>query len=185
MNFALAGYAYSERDVKLEASSPLQDARISTHAIVAAYARSFNLLGDSAKFDMVLPYAWCSGEATYQGAPQQRDVSGFGDPTLRLTWDFIGAPAMSLAQAATNRPNWIVGASFRLGLPLGQYDDDRLLNIGANHQTLKFTASTGTTARIGGKFTSIGIVWQYRWGGHGPPPPPPPENPQPRGGKTA
>ncbi len=37
------------------------------------------------------------------------------------------------------------------------------------HQSLKFYASTGTTTRAGGDFTTVGLVWQYRWGAGLPP----------------
>jgi hypothetical protein len=33
------------------------------------------------------------------------------------------------------------------------------------YNSIKLTASTGAYARIGGNFTTAGIVWQFRWGG--------------------
>jgi hypothetical protein len=33
------------------------------------------------------------------------------------------------------------------------------------HNSIKLTASTGAYARVGGNFTTAGIVWQFRWGG--------------------
>jgi hypothetical protein len=33
------------------------------------------------------------------------------------------------------------------------------------HNSVKFVASSGTSTRVGGDFDTIGIVWQYRWGG--------------------
>ena len=32
-------------------------------------------------------------------------------------------------------------------------------------QSLKLYASTGATARAGGDFTTVGVIWQHRWGG--------------------
>lgn len=265
MNFAVFGYSYTEGEVLPDASLPIQDAEISANSLVLAYARSLNLLGDSGKIDVVLPYSWISGSAIYAGQPQARDVNGFGDPLMRLTWNFIGAPAMTLPEFLKHPSDWIVGASFRVGFPLGQYDADKLLNIGANRwsfkpelgvsktwhrwtfevaagvtfftdndqfygdgtraqdplfalqghviysfpngvwmgldgtfydggnttvngtvnddrqsnsrlgltlawpvttrNSLKFYGSIGATARAGGDFTTVGVAWQYRWGG--------------------
>jgi hypothetical protein len=33
------------------------------------------------------------------------------------------------------------------------------------HHSLKFTFSTGVSTRTGTDFTSVGVFWQYRWGG--------------------
>lgn len=265
MQFVLAGYGYSTGNVLLDAASPIRDAEITTHAMFAAYARTFEFAGDSAKFDLVIPFADSSGSATLAGVHHGREVSGFGNPSFRFAWNFIGAPAMTLAELQQHEPDWIVGASLRTTLPIGQYDEDKLLNIGTNrwsfkpelgasktwgcwtfelsasgtfftdnddyfngntlekepvyalqghlirsigrgpwigldatwysggrttvnglrnhdredstrlgltfslpvsrHQSFKLFASTGTTTRVGGDFTTAGIVWQYRWGG--------------------
>jgi hypothetical protein len=87
--------------------------------------------------DRVIPYSWASGSATFAGQPHHREVHGFGDPALRFTWNFIGAPALTLPEFADYEPDWIVGASFRVGMPLGQYDEDKLLNIGLNRWSFK------------------------------------------------
>jgi hypothetical protein len=33
------------------------------------------------------------------------------------------------------------------------------------HNSVKVHASTGVTARTGTDFTTVGIAWQFRWGG--------------------
>jgi hypothetical protein len=137
MNFALVGYGYTEGDVLADASVPIEDAEIMAHSLVFAYARSLNLLGDSGKIDAVIPYSWASGSATFAGVPHDREVHGFGDPALRLTWNFIGAPALTLQEFRDHKSDWIVGGSFRVGMPLGQYDEDKLLNIGLNRWSFK------------------------------------------------
>lgn len=137
MNFALVGYGYTEGNVLVDASIPLEDAEITAHSLVVAYARSLNLLGDSGKIDVIIPYGWASGSATFAGQPHDREVNGFADPALRLTWNFIGAPALTLQEFRDHESDWIVGASFRVGMPLGQYEDDKLLNLGLNRWSFK------------------------------------------------
>jgi hypothetical protein len=137
LNFAIVGYAYTDGDVVLDASVPVEGGNVSSNGLVLAYARSFGLWGESGKFDATLPYGWASGTATYLGEPIQRDVDGLGDPSFRFTWNFVGAPALTLSEFRTHHPAWLVGASLRVELPLGQYDADKALNLGTNRWSFK------------------------------------------------
>jgi hypothetical protein len=49
--------------------------------------------------------------------------------------NFIGAPALTAAQFKDYRQDFILGASLRVVVPLGQYDDTKLVNIGAMRLT--------------------------------------------------
>ena len=51
--------------------------------------------------------------------------------------NFIGAPALTAAEFKDYRQDFILGASLRLTAPLGQYDSDKLVNIGTNRWSLK------------------------------------------------
>ena len=68
---------------------------------------------------------------------RERFVYGFGDPTIRFSINFIGAPALTMKEFASYKQNLIVGASLRIGIPLGQYDDTKILNIGSNRWSFK------------------------------------------------
>ena len=45
-----------------------------THSTVLAYARTLDLWGQSGKFDVIVPYAWLSGDAEYAGQPVERET---------------------------------------------------------------------------------------------------------------
>jgi len=75
--------------------------------------------GQSAKFDLIVPYASLNGTAEYVGAPVAREVSGFGDPKLRLAMNFFGAPALKLGEFANYRHDLIIGGSLQVSLPVG------------------------------------------------------------------
>ena len=147
MNFAIAGYAYSNGDVATDASLPLQNAKVQVHTGFLAYARSFDLFGQSAKFDAVLPYAGALGKADLQlpiptppgtqTVHESRDIDGFGDPRLRLSWNFYGAPALTLEDYPSYQQDVLIGASFLMTVPLSQYDSDKLLNIGTHRWSFK------------------------------------------------
>lgn len=137
LNFLIAGYGYLENGVPDDASVPLRDAKVQTHATVFAYVRSLDVWGKSGKFIAILPYAWTSGSATIAEQPRQRDVSGFGDPRFRFSVNLYGAPALSLKEFADYKQDVIVGASLLVSTPGGQYDSSRLLNIGTNRWSVR------------------------------------------------
>ena len=147
LNFLIAGYTFTWGGVALDASLPLKDAHIEVNVASIAYARSFELFGQSAKVDVVLPYAWLSGKAELAGQPMERVVSGFGDPRVRLSANFYGAPALSIKEFQEYRQDLIVGGSVYVWAPWGQYDPTKLVNLGTNRWAFK--AELGISQAIG------------------------------------
>jgi hypothetical protein len=86
---------------------------------------------------MILPYAWLSGTADFQGQPVSRDVSGLADSRIRMSVNFIGAPALPVSGFKDYKQDLVVGASLQVYLPMSQYDAGRLVNIGTNRFTFK------------------------------------------------
>ncbi len=137
VNFLVAGIGYSEGGISFDPAVRLTNANIKTDLAALAYARVLDIGGQSAKFDLIVPYASLNGTADYIGQPVVRDISGFGDPKLRLSMNFLGAPALTLDQFAGYRHDLIVGGSLQVSLPIGQYDPAKLVNIGSNRWYVK------------------------------------------------
>ena len=161
-------------------SIPLEDANVQIHSAVLAYVRSLDVWGKSGKLDVVLPYAWTSGSATFEGQPHQRDVSGFGDPRFRFSVNLYGAPALSLKEFADYKQDTIVGVSLQVSAPGGRTTlhgvrgDDLQENVRMGvtlalpvdrHNSIRLYGSTGVFARPGSDFNAVGIAWQCRCGG--------------------
>ena len=137
LNFLALGYGYSTGGLSTDPSLPVEDAHLEIHTAVTAYVRSLDLWGRSGKFDIVVPYSRLSGSARVAGQPATRDISGFGDPRLRLSVNFYGAPALTLPEFRTYEQDLVVGASVQVGVPVGQYDPNRAVNLGTHRWTLK------------------------------------------------
>jgi hypothetical protein len=137
LNFFIASYAYTSGGVASDPTIPLENASVQAHGTILAYARALNVWGRSGKVDVVLPYAWVSGSAELAGQRGEREISGFGDPQLRFSVNVYGAPALSLKEFVGYRQDLLLGASLQVSAPLGQYDADRLLNIGTHRWTIK------------------------------------------------
>jgi len=132
INFALAGYAYSDGGLSTASSLPIEDAELKIHSGVVAYVRTLDVWGKSGKFDMILPYSKLSGTALFAGQTQQRNVSGLNDPLFRFSVNLYGSPALSVKEFAEFQQDVIIGASVQVSAPFGQYDADKLVNLGGN-----------------------------------------------------
>jgi hypothetical protein len=137
INFLLAGYAYSDGGLSTAASSPIKDAQLKMHTGILAYARTLDVWGKSGKFDVILPYSQLSGTAMVASQPREREVSGLNDPRFRFSVNFYGSPALSLQEFANYQQDLIIGASLQVSAPLGQYDKDKLVNLGNNRWFVK------------------------------------------------
>ena len=61
------------------------------------------------------------------------------DPRVRLSVNFLGSPPLRGSEfqeyKASHPVDTVAGAALALTLPLGEYQDDKLLNLGANRFT--------------------------------------------------
>jgi hypothetical protein len=132
VNFLLVAYADSRGGLSFDDASPLENPQLHVQGPIFAYARSFGLAGQLAKLDVILPTGRLSGSADYLGQRVEREVRGAGDPLARLSVSLYGTPALDTAAFRSYRQDLIIGASLQVSAPLGQYDPDRLLNLGTN-----------------------------------------------------
>src|SRR6266550_2489613 len=80
LNFLIGGYLYSEGKIAFDPSSSITDAQFRSQTGVLAYVRSLDVAGQSAKFDVILPYSSFSAHGLVDGQSRVREVSGLGDP---------------------------------------------------------------------------------------------------------
>ena len=139
LNFVIGGYAHSSGGVVLDPSVPLEDSSVRVHSAFAGYSRSIAFFGKSAQAQALVGYARLSGEALFTptGEVRSREVDGLGDPSARFMVNLHGAPALSAADFRNYKSDLVVGVSLMVTAPLGQYDPDRLVNLGTNRWTFK------------------------------------------------
>ena len=147
INFVIVGYGYTQGGFPTDTGLPITDPKLDTSNTVFAYARSLELWGKSAKFDAIVPYTWLSGTAIYNGQPVDRVVNGPGDPLFRVSMNLYGAPPLSLKEFSSYQQDLIVGVSLQVSPPWGQYDSERLVNIGANRW--RFKPEIGVSKALG------------------------------------
>ncbi len=137
LNFLIAGYVYTRDGVAFDTALPITDPRLETSTAVLAYARVLELWGQSAKLSVIVPYSHLSGTARVEEQTRSREINGLADPAVKLSVNLYGAPALALKEFARYRQDLIVGASLRVTVPVGQYDDTKLVNLGTNRWSFK------------------------------------------------
>jgi hypothetical protein len=134
-NFLIVATGYAHGNLLLDPALPIEDgdARLGTLGI--GYLRSVDVFGMAGKVGLVVPFASGRWEATVAGSDTSTSRTGFGDPILKLSVNFIGSPALTLGEFRNYRQSTVAGASLAIVAPLGQYDPDRLINLGSNRWT--------------------------------------------------
>lgn len=137
LNFLIAGALYSQGKLAFDPDLSVADANFHSNTALLAYVRSFDFVGQSAKFDVIVPASSFAARGLVDGQPRERDMAGLGDPRFRVSVNLIGAPALSVKDFASYRQDLIVGVSLQISAPLGLYDNTKLLNLGNNRWSVK------------------------------------------------
>ena len=135
-NAADVSYVYTTGDIHVDPTLRIDDAEVDLHTVVLAYNRYFSLGDMTARADLQLPLQSGRWKGTLDGVPRSVGRSGLGDPRLRLSLNFAGAPALeaeAFQEYVRSHPDRLTaGAALAVRLPLGEYRDDKLINLGDN-----------------------------------------------------
>lgn len=137
LNFLLMGFSSSDGGVLVDPSITLDNASIHNDGPVLGYARSLRVGNLSSKIDAGVSHVCLQGSADFEGQHYSRTVCGWSDARVKWSVNFFGAPALSPKEFASYRQNLVLGASLQLGVPSGEYDAARLINIGAHRWSAK------------------------------------------------
>ena len=141
MNFAGAGYGYTWADIYLDPVLELQDVQLDLQTVAVKYIRTAKLFDRSVRVDFTAPYQRAEWNGLLQGVSTNATRTGFADPLVRLSANLLGGPPLEGAEfakyTAEHPVQTMVGAGLTVQLPLGQYYEDELLNLGENRFTFR------------------------------------------------
>jgi len=161
-NFAIVSYGYSNGNILLDNSLPIEDLNAKLNNIVVAYARSFSLFGQLTKFDMVIPYSIARFSGVVSDIDTTTSRNGFGDPLFRLSMVLIGGKAVGVNEFMKQQPKkFKLGVSFRFRPPLGQYNNTKLINLGANRWAFKTAVAASYTIKKKLTFEGHLLSWFF------------------------
>lgn len=154
-HFAGAAYAYTEGDIFLNPVLRIQDGEFEMNSAAFKYIHAFELLGKSARVDLIQLYQSGSWSGLLNGVPAAIGRDGWSDTALRFAVNLHGAPPLAGQEFIEYRKaahtETIVGAGLAVTLPTGEYFDDKLINLGSNRYT--FTPQFGVV-HTRGKWTT-------------------------------
>ncbi len=130
----VTGYQYAWGDIVTDPSLPVTGVDSRIHTGLVAYQQTFDVAGRTSNVQVELPYTSGTTKGTYLGQDARADVSGTGDLAMTFAINLLGAPAMDRAafREFLGAPEPVLGVSLKLVAPTGQYDPDKLINIGTN-----------------------------------------------------
>jgi hypothetical protein len=131
---AVLGYSHVQGDVLFDPSIPLYGVDSNIRTAILAYLQTFSIGGRTTNILVELPYSWGTTKGTVVDEPARRDLAGFNDLGATLSVNLLGAPTMTPEdfQALRADPHPVLGASLKVLFPTGQYNPNRLVNVGAN-----------------------------------------------------
>ena len=135
--FVFVGAARSDGDLSPPGSSPLQDAELTIDGLAVGVSRTLDLAGSSAPADAGATRLCYEGGGLFRGEYVEGRRCEYADPRFKLTWNFLGAPAMSMQQFAGWQQDLVAGVSVSVNAPWGDYTSRQLINAGSNRWSIK------------------------------------------------
>ena len=124
---------------------------------VMSMTHIFDAGGQSGKVTLVLPYAQFSGSKKISGQTVISSTEGLSDPVIKAAVNLYGAPALTLDEFKNYQQDLIVGVSLAASIPWGKYNDNQLINVGANRWFIQ--PGLGVSKAVG--------PWRFELAGEG------------------
>jgi hypothetical protein len=136
-----AGYAKTTGDIAFDPLLLIEDGRADIDTLLLSYSHFFALGDKLGRVDVIVPVQHANWNGLLNGAPASVTRDGIADPVFRFSVNLLGAPVAAAGPAskgaASRRGNTIVGAGIAVSVPLGDYLDDKLLNLGQNRYVIR------------------------------------------------
>ncbi len=133
---ATIGYGYTFGEVLFDPLLEVEEATVHAHTFIGSYVQPFKIGKKFARLDVLVPFSTARWEGLLRGSPASVERTGLADPRIRLSYHILGPPPLSpkeLQEYLMAHPvNTTVGVSLGINVPVGQYDEDKLINLGLN-----------------------------------------------------
>jgi hypothetical protein len=137
LRFVVAGLGRSSGGVVVDASLPLEDVNATVGSAVFGAATTFSLFGRTALALGVLPIAHAEATGRIGEEARRATRNGLADPRVKLSVNLLGGRALKPREFARAARPTIAGVSLSVVTPGGQYDRQKLVNLGANRWAFK------------------------------------------------
>ena len=153
-------YALYDGELLFDGAVPITGARARVNVPVFSIFHSLRLARRTANFTASLPYGVGNFRGTVAGAEAKAYRSGLFDSAFRFSVNLRGGPAMDVTDFRKWRQKTLIGLSFKVVAPTGQYDPTKVINYGANRWAFK--PEIGLSKRWGHwVLDAYGAVWFF------------------------
>jgi len=128
-------YSHAHSNASIDTPFVIAGANFELNQVTASYTHDFGVLGHLAWVELAVPFARLSGAIA--GTNISGSTTGTGDISLEFAGLLKGGRAFSAAELESYQATTVVGLSLTITAPTGQYDADKLLNLGSNRWSFK------------------------------------------------
>lgn len=131
-----AGYSFTSGEVFFDPLLQAENVELRSHSLVATFAQPIKIGNKLGAVSVLIPFSRADWDGLLSGVPTGVDRTGFGDPRVRASLLLAGPPAgdaVEIRQYRLDNPTFTsFGVSLAITLPLGEYFEDKLINLGNN-----------------------------------------------------
>lgn len=135
-NILGAGYSFTSGDVFFDPLLGAEDVKIRAHSLAVTFAHPFKIGNKLGTISALIPFSSADWDGLLSGEPAGINRTGFADPRIRASLLLAGPPAgnaMEIRQYRLENPtDTSFGVSLAITVPLGEYFEDKLINLGSN-----------------------------------------------------
>ncbi|RUT36933.1 transporter [Pseudomonas sp. PAMC 29040] len=145
LNMLFGYYSRIDTNTPIDTSLPIDGLSLNADVYIMRYARSFAVDGRNSAIQILQPYADTS--ASFDDArffSGTKHNGGMGDTQVVLVHNIFGGPALSKEEFARWKPETFLTGALWITTPTGDYDKNKVINIGANRWVFKPEIGFGT-----------------------------------------
>ncbi|MFK3971301.1 transporter [Pseudomonas sp. NPDC087358] len=145
LNMAFGYYNLIDTNTPIDTALPIDGLSLNANVYIARYARSFAVDGRNTAVEILQPYA--DLDASFDNGQffsGTKHNGGMGDTQLVIAHNFFGGPALTAQEFAAWTPGTFLSGALTVVTPTGDYDKDRIINIGSNRWVVKPELAFGT-----------------------------------------
>ena len=129
-------YGHHSGDVGFDPVLDIENTKVKRDFLIMSYSHFFMFSEKLMRFDVLLPFHKVEWDGLLSGEAASAERTGLGDPHFRLSINLLDKDTKVLDDP-TETVNTVVGAAIAVGVPLGEYFEDKLLNLSANRYSIR------------------------------------------------
>lgn len=145
LNMVFGYYNRIDTNTPIDTTLPITGLSLNADLYLLRFARSFSIDGRNSAVQFIQPYADVS--ASFDNAQffdGTKHNGGRGEAQVVFVHNIFGGPALTAEEFASWKPETFLTGALWITAPTGDYDKDRVINIGSNRWVFKPELGFGT-----------------------------------------